>query len=277
MGYIDISIIPLLLQSASSKKPVSHIFPSRLHTPRQWRSGASLLLACRSWFCPFCPNSMFRAATSAAWNQVQCIYTVTTAQRYQGRIPPPCQGWVTGTHLPVYYISGNSMMVSGETGLCCGSKHSPDLIVSATPKCIFRSHFVHHIRWLCLVWCVPVTPGFTEESAGHDLLSSPPQWERRSGSLYLEVTWPRSHVTSLNWPKKVTGYINLRRARKWNPIVFLKVGWVWEQVKTTWLPVDPQAGPRQSEGPHPLPCPRNVHSAYCFHRGSCSQDTALKE
>lgn len=201
----------LLFQSASSKKPVSHIFPSRLYTPRQWHTGAGLLLACRSWFCPYCPNSMFRAAMSAAWNQPQCIYTITTAQRYKGRIPSPCQRWVTGTH-------------SGERLACAVVPDILQILLSQPPKCIFRSHFVHHIRWLCLVRSVPVTPGFTEESAGHDLLSSPPQWERRSGSLYLEVTWPRSHVTSLNWPKKVMGYTNLRRA-KGSEILSCSVKW----------------------------------------------------
>lgn len=199
VGYIDISIIPLMLlfQSASSKKPVSHIFPSRLYTPRQWHTGAGLLLACRSWFCPYCPNSMFRAAMSAAWNQPQCIYTITTAQRYKGRIPPPCQRWVTGTH-------------SGERLACAVVPDILQILLSQPPKCIFRSHFVHHIRWLCLVRSVPVTPGFTEESAGHDLLSSPPQWERRSGSLYLEVTWSitgQEEGTSDNYPSSIRSSI----------------------------------------------------------------------
>ena len=50
-----------------------------------------------------------------------------------------------------------------------------------------------------------------------------------------------------------------------------------EVIKRTWLPVDPWAGPRQSEVPHPLPAPWNACSALCSHSGSCSKDAALSK
>ena len=40
-----------------------------------------------------------------------------------------------------------------------------------------------------------------------------------------------------------------------------------EIIKRTWPSADPWAGSGQSEAPHPLPCPSNVHSVYSSHGG----------
>lgn len=44
----------------------------------------------------------------------------------------------------------------------------------------------------------------------------------------------------------------------------------------TWLLVDWRAGSRQSEPPHPLPCPWRVHSAHHSHSRSCFKDVVLR-
>ena len=53
---------------------------------------------------------------------------------------------------------------------------------------------------------------------------------------------------------------------------------LWEEViERTWLPVDLQAGPRQSEMPHPLPCPWNVWSMHWSCARSHFKDAVLGE
>ena len=47
-------------------------------------------------------------------------------------------------------------------------------------------------------------------------------------------------------------------------------------IKRTLSLVEPPAGPRQWETPHPFCCPCNVRSAYHSHSGSCFQGNGLE-
>ena len=87
-------------------------------------------------------------------------------------------------------------------------------------------------------------------------------YEMRIIMYLIEFLW------KINWimySKGLTWYINHISYSKFTELLTNVVG---ERHERTWPPVDPLAGPGQSEAPHFLPSPWNVHSAHCSHTWS---------
>lgn len=57
--------------------------------------------------------------------------------------------WFTSTLLTAYYIFSSSVLVPGESELCCGYKHSPNLsVLTKQQNCVSYSHYMHYVRRL---------------------------------------------------------------------------------------------------------------------------------